>query len=723
MNKPPEAVALPRTHTWFGLAESLACAALGILLLAKGIIPAWNVLQTDFPNYYLAARLLREGYSLDRLYDWVWLQRIKDHWGIDQPLVGFAGLTPFSALPILPLSVFSALTAKRIWLVVNLALLGATVELSCRVTALGRRRTWLLCLLCVFPLRTSFLFGQMHLLVFFLLVCAFALSEKQRTLASAVCLSLAGMLKIYPILFVLYFAWKRQWMMVLAMGFFTLILCGASLAIFGANLTHAYWMEVLPRSLMGEILDPYSAHSGSMSALFHRLFIYEPQLNPLPWQNSPFLYSILYPTWQIAVLAPFFALVPPRTSGKGTRALEWAAWVFALLLLSPVPSSYHFVVMAFCICLLADFLLAQGQPRLLAVAIGLYCLVSVVEFIPRSLISGSGVWVPFARLWVAIAFWLLLLLCLWKHRGPRLPLFQSPVQAIVLCLAAGLLWSLGAANDRRHFASLRQDVQRRLPVPSPAYLSSEPRSLASGYGWTAMLGPVYRIIDDRGKPLRNDPAQGAVDELSFATDKTAQVVLIEQARQGGSRLLRMSIDHPSTEDVLLQDAEFPAISEDGATVAFLREVKGRGSLWLGALALPSDAPARAQRRLTPDDYDVRSFALAPSGFVIFAAEYRGQTHLFRLSPGHEVTSLLPEIPDVASPAISRDERFLAFTLRVHNRWQLVSWDRHTGQRQMLTQGDCNAYSPQWMDASRLFYATDCGRGLGLTALATVTVEH
>ena len=42
---------------------------------------------------------------------------------------------------------------------------------------------------------------------------------------------------------------------------------------------------------------------------------------------------------------------------------------------------------------------------------------------------------------------------------------------------------------------------------------------------------------------------------------------------------------------------------------------------------------------------------------------------------------------------------------------------------MLTSGDCNAYSPMWDDNHRLIYATDCGRGLGLTALASVAIER
>jgi hypothetical protein len=47
----------------------------------------------------------------------------------------------------------------------------------------------------------------------------------------------------------------------------------------------------------------------------------------------------------------------------------------------------------------------------------------------------------------------------------------------------------------------------------------------------------------------------------------------------------------------------------------------------------------------------------------------------------------------------------------------------SGRKQVLTNGDCNAYVPTWMNDSAIGYATDCGRGLGLTALALIHVNR
>ena len=43
------------------------------------------------------------------------------------------------------------------------------------------------------------------------------------------------------------------------------------------------------------------------------------------------------------------------------------------------------------------------------------------------------------------------------------------------------------------------------------------------------------------------------------------------------------------------------------------------------------------------------------------------------------------------------------------------------QERQLTFGDCNAFAPAWMNETTIVYATDCERGLGLTALASINV--
>jgi hypothetical protein len=700
--------------------EITACAVLTALLLWKGILPGWRFLNTDFPNYYLVARLLREGYSLDRIYDWIWLQRIKDQWGIGQQLVGFAGLTPFSALPVVPLSFFSALIAKRLWVLANLLLLVSSVELLHKVTSLGRRRVWLLCLLAVFPLRTSFLLGQMHLFVLFCLVLAYYFYRKGSWIACGVCLTLAGAVKVYPLLFILYFVWKRQWRLAFATVSAALVFLGIGYLWLGSDVINLYATEILPRSLQGEVLDPYSAQTASTAALFHRLFIYEPTLNPGPLMNSPTLYAVLYPLWQLAISLPLLAVLSRQARNAGTEQLEWGAFTFALLVLSPVPASYHFVVVMFSIALLVDHLLRQKAYSTAVAAVSLYGMISIVEYFPR----GQGAFytfLAFGRLWSAVLLWMVFLFCLWRNRmrpTNRVPFARRVVLLYVLLLTG---WIVSAAGYHRHFAYLEQDIARRIPVNTPSYLASGPRQTSAGYVYTAMLADGYRVLNQAGSEiLKGETGHAQPDQLSVAVARNAPISLVELADKSGSRVAILPADGVPLESIA--NAESPAISPDGTVVAFLRETKGRGSLWLTRLEQPTGRLWSEPLQILDSTYDIRDVSFAPSGGIMLTAKRNGRTGIFSLTPGGEPRVFLSADKDADSPAVSPDGQFVAFRELVHNRWQLGYMDVATGHEQMLTFGDCNAYGPDWVGPARIAYATDCGRGLGLSALASVGIH-
>jgi hypothetical protein len=700
----------------------IACSAvLAALLLWKGILPGWRMLNTDFPNYYLVARLLREGYSLDRIYDWIWLQRIKDHWGLDQALVGFAGLTPFSALPIVPLALFPAIVAKRFWILASVLFLCSTVGLLSRVTTLGRRRIWLLALLAIFPLRTSFLFGQMHLLVLLLLASAYYFDRKGRQIACGACLAIAGALKIYPLLLAGYFAWKRQWRPTLAVLCATLLLVATGYVVFGAGLMNLYATQILPRSLQGEVLDPYSVHAASGAALFHRLFIAEPALNPAPLVNSPSLYAFFYPLWQLAILVPLLAVCDTRGDQPRTGQLEWAAFVFAFLVLSPVPSSYHFVVMIFSMVLLVDVLLERGEYRVAGLAVALYGLISIID------LASAGHGALFARLWLALLLWAVFLFCLWPDNEQRKLLRADSLRTVSLCAVVVVGWGISAYGYYRHFAYLGRESAYRIAEPVTVYLASGLRPTSSGFVFTAMLPGGYRVLDQTGRGVWIAGKQPTpVDQLSFANAPNTHAQLLELADSAGSRIVAVSnaSSAKGLEDtrLLFSDAESPAISADGKYVAFIREIEGKGTLWIATLDPDRSKVESGPNLILEQPYDVRDVTFAPSGWMMFAARVAGRISIFTIIPGEKPRLFLSPDEDVDSPAVSADGRLVAFGKLVHSRWQLAYVDVATGHEHRLTSGDCNSYSPGWIGPLKIAYATDCGRGLGLSALAVRDID-
>lgn len=692
--------------------ELLVCLGLGILLFWKGLLPAVRTLNTDFPNYYLVARLLREGYGLDRIYDWIWLQRIKDHWGLDQSLVGFAGLTPFSAIPVVPLSFLSALAAKRVWVAINLGLLVACVELLARSTSLGRRRIWLLSLLAILPLRASFLDGQMHLLVLFLLVGAFWAHRRGRELLCGVCVAIAAGLKVYPLVFIFYFVWKREWRAAFAAVTTTIALvlvCGVWI---GWDVVRIYSLEMLPRSLQGEMLDPYNLHAASAAALFHRMFLFEPDLNPVPLVNSPSLYAVVYPLWQMVVFLPLFAVVRPMAS-RETEGVEWSALALALLVSSPVPSSYHFVVAILPAVLFVDACLRKGERVIALVATMLYGLVSIADWfsmIGEHLGGTLQGCLAFSRLWLSAGWLVLLVASLYRdrrHDSERVGHLRFVVPALLG--VAGL--AIGIVGYRHHFRDRAQEMSRRIATPPGIYLATRPEPYGGRYLFVAMKPEGYRVVDADEHQIR-DGRGSSVDQLSYGVGLDGRVG-VELAGEGGSVIVQ-----GSDGSVLSQDAESPVFSVDGGMFAFVRERKGHGSLWIAPLGASRDPATRE----TTDEFDVRQAAFIRSGALVLLAKHHHHAMLYTLVPSAAPASFLSTNGDIGSFAIAPDERRIAFTELVRNRWQLMVFDRQLSRTTQLTDWDCNAFTPSWVSATEILYATDCGRGVGLTALATMEVR-
>jgi Tol biopolymer transport system component len=195
---------------------------------------------------------------------------------------------------------------------------------------------------------------------------------------------------------------------------------------------------------------------------------------------------------------------------------------------------------------------------------------------------------------------------------------------------------------------------------------------------------------------------------------------MEVADANGSRIVRASDGA-----TVIDNAELPAISADGHAIAFLRETNGIGSLWIAPFkegdSSDSTSPAFAAKRLTDPAYDVRSMAFLPSGDLIFAAKTRARTSLFKLKPGASPIPFFTSYPDIGGFALSPDESHLVFTQITHGVWQLAIKNLATGDAHALVTTDCNSYSPAWASPDSVLYATDCGRGLGLSAPAMVSV--
>jgi len=563
------------------VAEYFVLVTLAGVFLWRGFIPAWKSLNTDFPDCYLAARLYRQGYSLDQIYDWTWIQRQKDHAGIERPIVTFTLLTPFSLLPVLPFSSLPPLPAKRCWLVVNLILLAVAGYFLFRMTSLGPRRVAILMFLALVPLRTNFLFGQEYVLLLFLLVLAAWAYLEGRPATSGVILAVAGGLKIYPALYVIFLARKKQWRAAAGLLVGSLAIWMASVFLFGFETIRTYIIEVLPWPLRGEGQDPYNATWNSFTALLHRLFVREPELNPHPIIHLPAAYAILQPVCQGLIFVPFLWLISSRRSNPERDKLEWAGFAAMLLMLSTNPASYDFNALILTAVLAANYLFRRDRRWEAAALIILYAFVCfpTYRWAPSSP-EGWQTLLAFPRLWAMTGLWVCLIIVFLRSNSGTVMAKLRSREAAAFGMIFLVLVALGVTTNliqqRGEFMSYPSRV-----LPPPGFLLATDPAVAGGVVlFTAMTADGYGT-KSFGKGSLNSIGFGK-DSFHPATAPGLPFVWVELA-SSRSRIFRFPLNAtgsvPGNAVLEAEDAEKPAMSPDGKWLAFIRETHGRGALW------------------------------------------------------------------------------------------------------------------------------------------------
>jgi hypothetical protein len=234
-----------------------------------------------------------------------------------------------------------------------------------------------------------------------------------------------------------------------------------------------------------------------------------------------------------------------------------------------------------------------------------------------------------------------------------------------------------------------------------------PAQTAQALFFVGMTRDRYEVLNQKDHVVTPaSTGEVPVDQLSF-TVAADDSLLIEVADGSGSHIVRSS-----DRATLADDAESPSVSPNGQTLAYIREVKGHGNLRVSALSSPN-----GDMQLIDETYDVRQVSFLGSERLLVAAKHDGHTRLFTVSLGQQPNPFFSAAGDIGAFAVSPDDRLIAFTVLLGNRWQLAVLDAQSSRVTTLTTNDCNAYHPAWIGATEILYATDCGRGLGLTALA------
>lgn len=720
----PTAIGIVEVRARPSRVEYLFLAFLLGLFLLRGFVPAWRSLNTDFRNYYVAARLYREGSSLLRVYDFTWFQRQKDHAGMGSCLVGFVPDTLLSALPIVPLAGLAPLTAKRVWLVFNVGLLALSALLLTQITRLGWRRVLIVMFLAVDPLAKNFLYGQMHLLAFALLLAAAWLVRRQHAVAGGISVALAAGLKLYPAIFLAFFLRKRQWRALAGAATGLLTLAGLSIYLFGWDVHRIYLGQILPAIGRGENIDPYAPEWNSLTALLHRAFIREPEMNPFPLVHAPNLYALLQPLCQAAIFLPAVWLLIPGTVRREHANLEWAAFTSVLMALSTGPTSYHLCLLILPAALALDVLLAEHRRRQAGMLIAIYGTICLpwTEWISHDA-AGWRMFLAMPRLYPMLALPIFLYGILGHSPVVRERIMTHRRETWAFGGVFILLVTMGSLLSFRHLQGQFDSYSLRLFSLPGSVLKGEPALSAQGLYFTRMRERTTSFETWNWSGGRFAPLPPAQDEFHPASAPGLADVWVELAGPA-SNIVRFSNFSGAAAPAFrieVKNGEQPSVSPDGAWLAFIRENHGRGALWVKALPEGSSPRDHSERQVVDNKFDVWEAAFEPGGRrIIFTAALTGQPELYTLDLTSARIASMPIQGPARYPAFSPNGDWLAYSRCERGTWRLYVARTISGASRALTHGDCNSISPVWeADSQSLIYATDCGRGLEMTALARV----
>jgi Glycosyltransferase family 87/WD40-like Beta Propeller Repeat len=539
-------------------ARALALLMLAVFL-ATSFGKGWTSSETDFPNYYTAAVLVRQGAPLRDYYDWTWFQRQMNYAGIEHQLGAYLPQTPVTMLPIVPLAGFPVQTAKQIWLALNLAFLAATLWMLSSVTQIRIEHIAILMFLGYGSLESNFRLGQYYVFLLFLLTLAFYCLDRGKSAGSGFLFGVALGLKLYGGPFLLYFVVKRNWKAVAGMLAASAIAVATAIALFGWRDVHFYATQILPRSLEGEVIDPYHAGNGTLTTLLRRSFVLESDLNPHPLWSAPLVFFFLRPFTALLILACTLFGLASESKESCRRGFAW--FTIAILLLSSNTAPYTFILLLLPVVLLLQHAGPKERIFLIVsyIALNAFLLPDWLRFFPK--------------LWILAALFFAEGREYWRSLSPKLAAGGLVGAIIIAAFAAQRRQAGYLLEPGRHF--------QRVALDRGTFLSTFPAVSSAGLFYQAMVpsGYVLRWLHD-----------GQMEEFAFEGQAFHPIapssegpIYFELVKNGASTT--MTFD-PATRQVARAALPAPGttegsvISPDGKWMAFESMQPGPKQIWL-----------------------------------------------------------------------------------------------------------------------------------------------
>ncbi len=355
------------------------------LICSIFIFQASTFVPHDFANYYFGGEFLKLGKFNSTIYfPHIFNQEITNL-GYKNIFISYAPNTPFLALFFYPFAFLSLATAKIVFNVISLLLFLYSLRKLVKTFSIKPVFLFLIPLVFLIPLRNNFLFGQVYLVLFFLLSEGFLAYKKEAYIKMSLFWGLTILLKVFPVLLFGMLIFKKKYKAILYLGSVCVLLLSLSIFVNGFDVWDFYFSSVLPRSGNGEIAGEFVQNYQSVFMFLKYLF---------PENSTVFSMMLLLFKLALLVISYFF------TKQESSSLKVFSFWLFVSLLLSPYGSTYTNLLLIFPFLYLStkeDFKHKNIIPLFLFIGI---------LFVPVQRFSGFNLPFSFPRLFLMILLFL-----------------------------------------------------------------------------------------------------------------------------------------------------------------------------------------------------------------------------------------------------------------------------------------------------------------------------
>lgn len=361
-------------------------------LLWFGIKAGWNQADSDFPNYYVSAQLLKNN-NLHKAYDVNFFnQEIQTYNSNASGL--FVMYPPTTAILALPLTSFDLLMAKRIWMIISLCAAFGIILLLQKILNIDKVDAANLMLICGFNLYNDLMLGQVYVVMIFLILAGYFCMIKENYLNAGLSWGVVAAIKFLPLFFLPFLFYKKQYKVA-----FILILSFGLIHIFtfsiGGKMAYLSFIEVFKNNyLNGQVANETatSIQYQSVEALSNLII----QMYAWPiW-----LVSLLKLTWKISWICIATVACFKNIKSSHFLAISLASIILLLLLFENGSASYHLLFSIFSLIVFLSLKIKFSYQFTLLLA---FAAMGFIPFLTH-LLNPQNLVLNFSRLWCLSLF-------------------------------------------------------------------------------------------------------------------------------------------------------------------------------------------------------------------------------------------------------------------------------------------------------------------------------